>query len=202
MCIRDSFVRETPIFADGFEGGGLDEWSGLLYEFVTATPYGNPNDIELVSRVFCVDGGCPWGNGYHDGIDFVTATDLVPFYAACDGVVSMIATFITGAGNRQVNLIVELADSPGFGLVYAFEPMTPDPGDVQEANIVVNVGDPVASGQLIGRLVRAPAVGSHVHWGVFVDFQQVCPAPLLTPAVSSALLDLIHRDWPGWLMCY
>jgi hypothetical protein len=196
------FVRETPLFADGFEGGGFDAWSGLLYGFVTTTPYDNPSDIELVTRVFCVDGGCPWGDGYHDGIDFVTATNLVPFFAACDGEVTMVDSFITGAGNRQVNVILELVDTPGYGLVYAFEPMTPDAAGQQEANIVVQEGDLLTAGQLIGNLVRAPAVGSHVHWGVVAEHQQVCPEPFLAPAVSMALLDLIHRDWPGWLICY
>jgi hypothetical protein len=198
----DLYVRRTPLFADGFESGGTGNWSTTVMAFVTGLPYFDSSDIEYAGRTFCTDGNCPWGPGMHDGIDFVTATTLVPFRAACDGSVTMVDSFVTAMGNRQVNVIIELADSPGFGLVYAFEPMTPDLANLQEANIEVQVGSQVAVGDLLGRLVMAPAVGSHVHWGVVRDHQQVCPNPHLSAAVRSALLALVQEDEPTGRLCY
>jgi murein DD-endopeptidase MepM/ murein hydrolase activator NlpD len=170
--------------------------------FVTAPPYDDWADIEIVGRVYCIDGSCPWGSGYHDGIDYVSATNLVPFRSACDGVVTSVDSFITGAGNRQVNVLVLLSEQSSFGLVYAFEPMTPDAANQQIANIFVQVGQQLSAGDLIGNLVRAPALGSHVHWGVVANHTQVCPLPFLSDAVETDLLGLIHRDTPGGQICY
>lgn len=198
----DLHVGKTPVFADDFESGGTEAWSATVMPFVTVTPYYDWADIEIVGRVYCVSGNCPWGSGYHDGIDYVTANNLVPFRAACDGVVTMVDSFITGAGNRQVNVLMELENGKGFGLVYAFEPMTPDAANQQDANIFVQVGSQLAAGDLIGNLVRAPAVGSHVHWGVVANYTQVCPLPFLSDTVHTDLLDLIRRDTPGGEICY
>jgi murein DD-endopeptidase MepM/ murein hydrolase activator NlpD len=198
----DLYLRREVIFTDGFESGGTDEWSTTVMAFVTQVPYYDSGDIEYAGRTFCTDGNCPWGPGMHDGIDFVTGTSLVPFRAACDGTVTMVDSFVTGMGNRQVNVLIELSGSSGFGLVYAFEPMTSDPADLQEANIEVQVGSEVSAGDLLGRLVMAPAVGSHVHWGVVANHQQVCPKPHLTTAVESALLALVHEDEPTGKLCY
>ena len=198
----DPFLAGTPIFADGFEFGNTCEWSSTVLVFVTETPYFDPNQIEYAGRTFCRDGTCPWGPGMHDGIDFVTDVDLIPFRSACRGTVSMVDSFITGAGNRQVNVLIELDGLPGFGLVYAFEPMTQDAGNLQEANIEVDQGDEVAAGELIGRLVMSPAVGSHVHWGVVSNHQQVCPRPFLAGSVESSLLALIREDSPSGEICY
>lgn len=198
----DLYVGETPIFADGFESGGTDRWSLTKLVFVTSVPYYDSSDIEYAGRTFCTDGTCPWGPGMHDGIDFVTASNLVPFRAACDGTVTMVDSFITGAGNRQVNVLIELTGTPSFGLVYAFEPMTQDPADQQKANIEVQVGSMVAAGDLVGRLVMSPAVGSHVHWGVVANHQQVCPEFHLSDDVRGILLALVQSDVPSGQLCY
>ena len=133
----DPHLASSSIFADGFEFGNTGEWSSTALIFVTATPYFDPDQIEYAGRTFCRDGMCPWGPGMHDGVDFVTGVDLIPFRSACAGTVSSIASFITGAGNRQVNVLIELEGLTGFGLVYAFEPMTQDIANRQEANIEV-----------------------------------------------------------------
>jgi hypothetical protein len=198
----DLYLVSTPIFADGFELGNTAEWTSTVMVFVTEAPYFDADQIEYAGRTFCEDGSCPWGPGMHDGVDFVTDTDLVPFRSSCNGAVSMVDSFVTGFGHRQVNVIIELEGNPGFGLVYAFEPMIQDLGDHQEANIVVSQGDEISAGDLIGRLVMSPAVGSHVHWGVLANHQQVCPRPYLADAVESSLLDLIREDEPAGEICY
>lgn len=198
----DTHLAISPIFADGFEFGNTGEWSSTMLIFVTETPYFDPGQIEYAGRTFCRDGTCPWGPGMHDGVDYVTGIDLIPFRSACKGTVSSVASFITGAGNRQVNVLIELEGLPGFGLVYAFEPMTQDIGNQQDSNIEVEQGDEVAAGDLIGRLVMSPAVGSHVHWGVVSNHHQVCPRPYLSDAVESSLLALIQEDMPYGEICY
>ena len=51
-------------------------------------------------------------------------------------------------------MLVLLTDGSSFGLVYAFEPMTPDVANQQIANIFVQAGDQLAAGDLIGNLVK------------------------------------------------
>jgi len=195
-----------PIFSDGFETGDTSAWSNGEIAFVTTTPYYSATDISWLGRVFCQSGDCPWDppDQLHDGIDFMPVADLVPFRSACDGTVSWVDLFFnTGNGLYQGNVLIECSADPTGGLIYAFEPMSPDinVGNLQIANITVTDGDPVAAGDLIGNLVISEP-GSHLHWGVVSDFTQVCPVPHLTPAVAADLLTLIRRDHPTWEICH
>jgi hypothetical protein len=101
-----------------------------------------------------------------------------------------------------MNIRIDWGVDPTFGVGYAFEPMTADPGAValQQSSILVSVGEPVTAGDVIGHLVLDnPA--SHVHWGVFDTFSQTCPEPYLSAGVGADLLALIHRDNPQWSIC-
>jgi len=194
------------LFADGFESGDGSAWSNGTIAFVTSTPYHSDTQISWISRIFCQSGNCPWvpPDQLHDGIDFVPVEDLAEFRSGCDGTVSAVDLYFNpGNGFYQGNVIIECSADPSGGLVYAFEPMSPDisVGNQQMSHLAVNVGDPVYSGQHIGSLVvTGPA--SHLHWGVTSEFTQVCPEPHLYPPVRADLLTLIQRDNPTWNMCH
>ena len=200
------------IFADGFSSGDVSGWSSSvgyippLIAFVTETPYHSDGDISRVSRVFCQSGNCPWNppDQLHDGIDFVPVQDLVEFRSGCDGTVSAVDLYFNpGNGFYQGNVIIECSADPTGGLVYAFEPMSPDiaVGNDQMDQLEVDVGVPVAAGDPIGNLVVTDPA-SHLHWGVISEFTQVCPEPRLTPTVAAELLTLIQRDNPTWNICH
>jgi len=194
------------LFADGFESGDTSAWSNGSIAFVTSTPYYSGDDISWISRIFCQSGNCPWSppDQLHDGIDFAPIGDLVGFRSGCDGTVSAVELYFNpGNGFYQGNVIIECsADSTG-GLVYAFEPMSPDiaVGNEQMAQLAVDVGVPVVAGGPIGALV-VTGPDSHLHWGVISEFTQVCPEPHLTPPVAVDLLTLIQRDNPTWNICH
>jgi hypothetical protein len=42
---------------------------------------------------------------------------------------------------------------------------------------------------------------AHVHFGIWMNWQQTCPEPFLSPAVFTELRDLIQRDNPTWEIC-
>ena len=87
----------------------------------------------------------------------------------------------------------------------ALSALRDDPAALHEDRHVVVAdvqGEIVAAGDLIGRLVMSPAVGSHVHWGVVSNHQQVCPRPYLSDSVESSLLALIREDVPSGEICY
>jgi hypothetical protein len=202
----DELHFSRSIFHNGFETGDRWDWSTSVETVVMATPYVDQADIDQVSRVFCQSGNCPWNppTQLHDGIDLAPAYDLVPFQSGLAGVVIGIDPYFnTGNGNWQVNLTIEYLYERSYRLNYAFEPMSPltTVRDQQLAEIVVQVGQQVAPGDLIGRLVAANP-GAHVHWGFFEGWWQVCPEPYLSDAVRTDLLNLIQQDHPSWNICH
>ena len=206
----DLYFRITMPFTDDFETGDSSAWSQTVPAVITARPVVDASKILNISRVFCKSGFCPWPGdpyGAHDGLDFTPTEDLVAFQASCDGEVFSVDPFLNvHNGLYQVNVGIACSRDATHGVVYAFEPFTDRESDrdLQLANIAVEVGDPVAAGDLIGHLVRAEPAGAHVHYGVFLmgPIGQICPAPLFSPAVSEQLLDIIHIDHPDWGFCH
>jgi hypothetical protein len=202
----DELNFNHSIFHNGFETGDCWDWSTSVQQVVTATPYVDSADIDQVSRVFCQSGNCPWDppTQPHDGIDFAPVADLIPFQSGFAGVVIGIDPYFNpGNGNWQVNLMIEYQHERSYRIGYAFEPMSPSPTvrDQQLAAIDVQVGQQVAAGDLLGRLVAAEP-GAHVHWGFFVGWWQVCPERYLSDSVRTDLLDLIRQDHPTWDICH
>lgn len=202
----DELNLNRSIFHDGFETGDCWNWSTSVQSVVVATPYVDPAHIDQVSRVFCQSGNCPWDppTQPHDGIDFAPVSDLISFQSGFPGVVFEINPYFnTGNGFWQVNVMIEYLYERSYRLGYAFEPMSPSDAvrDQQLAEILVQVGQQVAPGDLLGRLVAAEP-GAHVHWGFFVGWWQVCPDPYLSESVRTDLLDLIHQDHPTWNICH
>lgn len=138
----------------------------------------------------------------HDGLDFTPNQNLAVFHAAVPGVVTNVDPYFNpGNGYWQVNVRVEYAHDHTHALNYAFEPMgdSTDDRDAQLAEIDVVVGQVVALGDVIGRLVVVGA-HAHLHFGLFEVWDQVCPEPFMSEAVRTELRDLIqsepgHEDW-------
>ncbi len=202
----DQLLFKRAIFHDDFESGDFWWWSTSAQQVVVATPWVDPADVADISRVFCDSGNCPWipPDALHDGIDIAPVADLVSFQSGFGGVVTWIAEYFNpGNGYWQINVLIEYGHERTYRLNYAFEPMSSDVAvkDQQLAEIVVQEGQQVAAGQLIGRLVTG-GPDAHVHWGFIERWQQVCPDPFLTEGVRADLLAKIHESHPGWNICY
>lgn len=206
LCGAGTASAQQLVYSDGFEAGSSWEWTTTLQTLLVATPYRNLADIDHVSGVFCMAAPCPWDppDRLHDGIDFHPVADLVPFQAGCAGVVAVVDAFLNPAnGYYQVNVILRCANDPRYGLVYAFEPISAQVADrdLQLANIFVQVGSPVAAGDLVGNLLRVDLAAAHVHFGFLDRWEQVCPDPFISDPVRTEILDLIHQDHPTWGIC-
>ena len=195
----------TTMFADGFESGDLTAWSSATQPILTVPPYVNISQIAGLWWPYCDSGDCPWEppTQLHDGLDFTPTENLVPFQASAPGEVHDVDAFLnTGNGFYQVNVMVSCSADDRHGLIYAFEPMTSSEADrdLQLANIDVQVGQVLAPGDVIGRLVQGQTY-AHVHFGIWQNWQQTCPEPFLSYPVNTELRNLIQRDNPTWEIC-
>lgn len=202
---HDLYLSETPIFSDGFELGNLRAWSSTNQPMMTVPPYADQFQMAGLWWPYCDSGSCPWSppTQSHDGLDFTPNQDLAVFQAVAPGVVTHVDPYFNpGNGFWQVNVAVEYAHDSVHGLNYAFEPISASTADrdLQLANIDVVVGQVVAPGDVIGRLVQAHP-NAHLHFGLFENWSQVCPEPFMSDAVQSELMDLIQRDNPTWNIC-
>lgn len=170
-------------------------------DFFMITPFINISDMAPINEAFSVDSNCPWGFE-HRGIDFFSDKNLAPFQAVCPGEIKTVHLWQNdGNGNWQVNL--ELQYNATFSVTYAFEPMTSDPahGQAQLDNILVNEQQEVARGEIIGNLFYGTS-GTHVHFGVKHNNNDICPETYFTQAARDSIMLLIHQQWPGANMCY
>ena len=141
----------------------------------------------------------PWGF-YHNGVDFMESVDHQPIQAAVDGKVIRLEERFNAGSKWQVELTIAHGK---YQLQYAFEIFSPNKADIdsQMADINVKLGQSVKQGQLIGYLHRI-AEGAHVHFGIALNNQTVCPAPFFTAAARAEVLTLIQKTYPGAQICY
>ena len=199
---RESY-GEATLLEDGFESGDLRAWSSTTQSILDLPPYADQSEIAGLLWPFCDSSDCPSPLQTHDGLDFTPNQNLAVFHAAAPGVVTNVDPYFNpGNGFWQVNVAVAYAHDQTHGLNYAFEPISASTADRDEqlANIDVVVGQVVAPGDVIGRLVQAHP-NAHLHFGLFENWSQVCPEPFMSDAVQKQLTDLIQRDNPTWEIC-
>ena len=201
----DLYFRPAVLFADGFESGDLTSWSSTTQSILELPPYADQSEIAGLWWPYCDSGNCPWSppTQTHDGLDFTPNQNLAVFQAVAPGRVTDVSwLFNTGNGFYQVNVTVRYAYDQTHAVIYAFEPTTDstDDRDEQLANIDVAVGQDVAPGDVIGRLLQA-GVNAHVHFGFMENWHQICPEPFMSGAVRTELRDLIQRDNQTWEIC-
>ena len=170
-------------------------------DFIMITPFVNMLDMGPIMEAFSVNATCPWGFE-HRGIDFFSVQDLVPFRAVCAGEIKNVDLFANDkSGNWQVNVSLEYNST--YTVEYAFEPMTNKSADGQTQldNIFMRKGQEVQQGDLLGNLFYG-ANGTHVHFGVRENNDDICPELYFTQAAGDSIMELIHLQWPGADMCY
>jgi len=199
---RESY-GEATLLEDGFETGDLRAWSSTTQSILDLPPYADQSEIAGLLWPFCDSSDCPPPLQTHDGLDFTPNQDLAVFHAAAPGVVTNVDKYFNpGNGYWQVNVAVEYLHDHTHGLNYAFEPMSDSFDDAvkQEGYIDVVVDQEVALGDTIGKLFKV-GEHAHLHFGLFEDWDQVCPEPFMSDAVRTELRDLIQRDNPTWGIC-
>jgi probable HAF family extracellular repeat protein len=180
------------------ESGSLTGTKGKCtdYEY----PEGDPACILPIKTddLALVTGGQQYTGTDHIGIDFRLETDGVEIIAPCGGVVTEINKS-PNPKNTYAMFSVTIRYNADWNMLIVFEPDTPVQADVdrQESEIDVNLGDIVAQGDVLGRLVVSdPGVPDwypHTHWTIFrndVETEHVCPADYLTTEAETALMSL------------
>jgi murein DD-endopeptidase MepM/ murein hydrolase activator NlpD len=171
------------------------------FEISMTTPYADESDIEAVTAAFSTDENCPWGFP-HNGLDPLPLENFVPFQAVSSGVVEEIKLWPNDiTGDWQVNVIVRYNFI--YSVEYAFEPMSQreEDGIIQRENILVEEGQIVSQGDIIGLLYQVGEYG-HVHFGLLKFGEAICPDPYFTPEAKDSILRLLRNWYPNADMCY
>lgn len=176
-----------------------------------------PNNPELTSlaapysKISDIEGVGPYSSnqeavGYlHNGIDFMSNSDLVEYRAISGGVVAEAKVFYDssrGDTHPQVNVVVLYNNTTK--IVYSFEPFSKNIADAERQMTLMNVkeGDTIVAGQLLGKLIKT-APQSHVHIHVMKDEKTFCFANLFSENDSKDMLTkaLVPPNKPTKL-CY
>lgn len=130
-----------------------------------------------------------WNPPSHIGIDFTGKMDT-RYVAVCDGEISSIKKYLmSGYGTWAIT--VNLKVNSTHEAIYVFEPDTSDDAiaNLQLQKIVVEVGDKVTRGQLIGKLY-AHGGFPHIHFAVSKNGEWVDPFPYFTEEAQKEIMEL------------
>jgi len=169
--------------------------------FTLITPYVNESDISSINEAYSKDPNNPYWGFTHQGVDFMTTKDLVPFQATASGTISTV-TFAKEDGPMGWHVGFCIQYDETYGACYNFETFSQAEatGQKQMDNIFVQEGDILEQGDLIGNLVLGQG-GTHVDFGVNVPGDRICPEPFFTEDAKASVLRLIQKDHPSWPIC-
>lgn len=168
------------------------------------TPYVNESDVSSINEAFGLDAATAAWGFVHNGVDFMTATDLVEFRAAADGIVSYSKFHNDKNGMWQVNMAI---DHNPWSIQYAWEFSSTSESDAdrQISEIAIASGQTVKQGDSLGKLYN-PKLEGHIHLGVSNDLinteNAICPEPYFTDEAKDSVYRIIQEDHPAWQMCY
>jgi murein DD-endopeptidase MepM/ murein hydrolase activator NlpD len=159
------------------------------------TPYANNSDMREINDFFNAQyNDEPWGR-IHDGLDADPDGNLKAYQSACAGRIKKIYTF-----DDQVMVLIDCDATYTIG--YNFECQAPNTGQTQYNNILVEEGQLVDQGEIIGNLYSAKnPERAHVHFTLYKNAIPICPEPYFTPAASDSVLDLIAVVHNDVIMC-
>jgi|GEM_PF-5733317 len=188
--------RFTLSGPDDCSGGGNGGGSSSAHPSMT-TPYANRQDMAPLEGLFY------WNT--HRGLDFHPRGSMKLFQAVLSGTVERVRLFrLDTTGNWQVEVIIRF--NSDYSALYAFEPMTTSraDGQTQLAQIVVDQGQSVRSGEALGRLY-APNSNAHVHFSLLrsgpAGDTHICPWDYFTTAARQSVMALIRAANPNAAMC-
>jgi len=136
-----------------------------------------------------------WNPPSHVGVDFEGRMDT-RFCAVDNGSIAKIEKYImSGYGSWAITVTLEI--NPVYSAIYVFEPDTTEESvaNLQLQKLVVEVGDGVTAGQLIGYLY---AHGSypHIHFVVSENDVWVDPFPYFTENAQEEIMELYENAYP------
>ncbi|HME53147.1 MAG TPA: peptidoglycan DD-metalloendopeptidase family protein [Candidatus Lokiarchaeia archaeon] len=195
-----TFIAVYSQFNDIFFNNGGRYDSSVLNDM--GVIYTNRTDIHAFREGYSTSAACPWGFA-HNGIDYFF-TNSSSYIAAAPG--NVISVQVNDFGSSQANryrVAINIRFSATLVLLYNLEPWTNSTTkrDYVVSQIQVKVGDWVVKGQSLGTFVGY-SDGSHVHFGVLVNNNAVCPQPYFGVPDLAELMAMIHSYNSSWNLCY
>jgi hypothetical protein len=124
------------------------------------------------------------------------APDQYPaIYAPADGFIYRVDySYPVGSNDRYGIDLAFASDGDTLCLLsYSIEPMCPEPSpDFYRSFILVDLGDPVSKGDIVGYMYIPTNTISHIHFHLMLEYQNSFMAPAL---FTPALVDSFHAHW-------
>lgn len=161
--------------------------------------YSNQSDIEHWNDGYSESDACPWGFA-HNGLDYMFSNNS-PVIAAAPGLVSGIEIdYLPNSTVYKVGVHIQFNES--VWLEYGFEGNGNETMRAQQVVMLdVEEGEWVAKGNQIARFLR-PELYDHVHFGVYLNDEAICPRLVMGQDDYNEIMSLIHSFHPTWELCY
>ena len=161
--------------------------------------YANQSDIAHWNNGYSESDACPWG-AEHNGLDYMFYNNS-PVIAASPGlVIDIELRYLPNTTIYVVGVQIRFNDS--VWMSYGFEGDGNETLRAQQAAMLeVEVGDWVEKGEQIGRFLR-PTEFDHIHFGVYVNEEAVCPRSVMGVDDYDDIMILVHSFHPTWDLCY
>lgn len=180
---------------------GNDILLDVLFADVTAFKYIHPG------YSVGAESGAPWGFE-HLGLDYLIAVSGADVLAPAGGIVEEVNIYMNPRNNQwQVN--IKVVYSRNFIYHVLFEPRAPTEQEIaqQRAAIPVYVGQPVAQGDLLGKILdlsHGDLSGGEpgIHFDLRKDGTLVCPGDYFSPTALEETMPLLWAMYPEAQICY
>ena len=184
--------QEIPPFdSEGRYDSTILSNMGVIYE--------NRSDIEHWNNGYSEIDACPWGV-VHQGLDYMFSNNSQVIAAAPGQVIGIELRYLPNTTIYKVGVAIQFNDT--IWLEYGFEGDGNETLRAQQAAMLnVEVGDWVQKGDLIGHFLR-PVVYDHVHFGVYLNDENICPRLVMGQADYDEIMILVHSFHPTWELCY
>lgn len=161
--------------------------------------YDNQSDIAHWNNGYSETDQCPWG-AIHNGLDYMFYNNS-PVIAAAPGLVIGIEISYL-PNNTFYKVAVAIQFNETVWLEYSFEDDANESMRAQQvAMLDVEIGDWEAKGDQIARFLRV-AEYDHVHFGVYLDGEAICPRLVMGQADYDEIMILVDSFRPDWELCY
>ncbi|MFW9917971.1 MAG: hypothetical protein ACFFED_00055 [Candidatus Thorarchaeota archaeon] len=182
---------------DVFDNGGRYD-STILNNM--GVIYSDQSNITYFNDGYSESDSCPWGF-IHNGIDYFFHNDSVVIAAAPGVVQSIELRYLEGTDYYKVGVQIRFNES--VWIEYGFEGFANDTSNraQQAAMLGIEVGDWVSKGDGMGRFLRVGEF-DHVHFGVYLNDEAICPRRVMGEADYNEIMNLIHNFHPTWELCY
>lgn len=182
---------------DTFDNEGRYDSTILNYMGVV---YTSQSDITYWNDGYSESDNCPWGFE-HNGLDYFLMNDSIVIAAAPGIVEDIELDYLPDSTVYKVGVKIRFNSS--VVVEYGFEGDNPDVAvRAQQASMLdVEIGDWVVKGDQIGRFLR-PDQYAHIHFGVYLNDQAICPRLVMGEDDYNEIMSLIHSFQPTWELCY